>query len=85
MGGEGGEREERRGEEGDKRVLAEGEWRESADGGLVDKARQAVVKCDRSEDLLHKYTCIHVYFCTSTKQLPSSVIVRIENCLNSAH
>lgn len=43
----------------EKRGLAEGEWRESADGGLVDKARQAVVKCDRSEDLLRKYACIH--------------------------
>lgn len=46
---------------------------ESADGGLVDKARQAVVKCDRSEDLLRKYACIHscllVY---DKKQLQSS-------------
>jgi len=64
-------------------VLAEGGWRESADGGLVDKARQAVVKCDRSDKNTHAYT--HVYFCTSTKQLPSSMTVRIENCFNSAH
>ncbi len=56
MGGEGGEEGEA---EWNKRGLAEGGWRESADG---DKARQAVVKCDRSEDLLH-VCCIHVCSC----------------------
>lgn len=67
--------EERRVKRSEKCGLAEGGWRESADGGLVDKARQAVVKCDRSEDLLRKYACIHSYLLVyDQKQLRKTLL-----------